>query len=135
MHLVWRPWVRFYDIQGRSGRTEYLVFHLLFVAVIAGLVYAAVTFDPQADGRVGPVGDKLLIAAGVFFLVAMVPLWTLAVRRLHDQDLSGWMVFLSFVPIANIYIALTCLFSAGSDGWNSYGPDPRYPDSGLPGDA
>ena len=48
------------------------------------------------------------------------------VRRLHDLNIQGWVIAVSFVPVLGgliMFIAMCCL---GTDGDNKYGP-PRVP--------
>lgn len=53
---------------------------------------------------------------------------SISVRRLHDLDKSGWMILLSFIPIANIILGIYMMFFPGTDGPNYYGADPiTYP--------
>lgn len=45
-----------------------------------------------------PFAAFFLIFAGIWLLVTVVPGFTVAVRRLHDSNLSGWWVLLAFLP-------------------------------------
>jgi uncharacterized membrane protein YhaH (DUF805 family) len=47
------------------------------------------------------------------------------VRRLHDQDKSGWFVLIYFIPFVGGIIFLILMLMPGTDDWNSYGDDPR----------
>ena len=59
-----------------------------------------------------------------FFVVNLVPALSLNVRRLHDQNKTGWWVLLIFVPFGSIVLlVLMCL--AGTPGANQYGYDER----------
>jgi hypothetical protein len=53
------------------------------------------------------------------------------VRRLNDMTVSGWLILLMFVPLANFVMALAMLFVPGSDGDNRYGPAPTPNGGGL----
>lgn len=46
------------------------------------------------------------------------------IKRLHDLDKTGWMSLLMFVPLANIYLVIICLFFKWTDWENKYGKDP-----------
>jgi uncharacterized membrane protein YhaH (DUF805 family) len=51
-----------------------------------------------------------------------------AVRRLHDQDLPGWITALFLIPYAGglaAFIMLGCL--DGTKGPNRFGPSDKYP--------
>ena len=60
---------------------------------------------------------------GIYFLVALLPLMAIQVRRLHDTSKSGWWVFLLPMPILNIAY-LVWLATDGDKGKNRFGNDP-----------
>ena len=39
-----------------------------------------------------------LLCAGLWQIVTVIPGFTIAVRRLHDSNLSGWWVLLALIP-------------------------------------
>lgn len=53
----------------------------------------------SARRRVGPFAIVLIL----FALALAVPTISLAVRRLHDANLSGWLYLLSFIPLINYF--------------------------------
>lgn len=61
----------------------------------------------------------------------------LTVRRLHDRNMSGWLIFLDLIPfIGPLIVFILCCFK-GTDGPNRFGPDPlkapnAYADVGQP---
>lgn len=62
----------------------------------------------------------------IWALVAFLPTLALTVRRLHDRNLSGWLLLLLLVPIIGqlVIFIITCL-----DSWpepNQWGPSPKY---------
>ena len=54
------------------------------------------------------------ILIGVFYILLVVKLVEMHVRRLNDIGKSGWLVLLHLVPIANLYL-LVLLCQKGSD--------------------
>jgi uncharacterized membrane protein YhaH (DUF805 family) len=58
-----------------------------------------------------------------WFIVALVVQLPLMVRRLHDKDMTGWLVLLAFVPFGSI-IVLILLAGSGNPNPNKYGPVP-----------
>jgi uncharacterized membrane protein YhaH (DUF805 family) len=66
-----------------------------------------------------------LVGGGPFFLFATaVPTWALAVRRLHDANLSGkWLWLLVLWPIAMLVLPVMLLWP-GTKGPNRYGRPP-----------
>jgi uncharacterized membrane protein YhaH (DUF805 family) len=69
------------DFSGRSRRTE-VVYYWIATALVGVVLNFAVS-------TVMPFGTSLLFSRALQ-LVLMVPMFALFVRRLHDQDRSGW---------------------------------------------
>jgi uncharacterized membrane protein YhaH (DUF805 family) len=124
------PLKRFFEFSGRSRRREYW----LFVLLCAILQTAAVVLDIQLGlggdyTGYSEFGDGSFafsfnvsfgpLAIGVMVL-SCIPLFSVAVRRMHDVDKSGWFLW---VPIYNLVLAL----SNGTPGPNRFGPDPKAP--------
>jgi uncharacterized membrane protein YhaH (DUF805 family) len=68
-----------------------------------------------------------MLAAAIFVLF----LWgrvVVTIKRWHDLDKSGWWVLIALIPvIGEIWTVVSCGFAIGSDGENTYGPDPLAP--------
>ena len=132
------PYKRYADFSGRSRRLEYWMFTLFYILVIALLVILAVAFDPSwqtgvvGDEDLGAASAAVLIVLGLFALGSIIPSIAVAVRRFHDQDKSGWMYLLSFIPYVGGIIVLVFMCFDGTPGENSYGPDPK---GGSPADV
>lgn len=124
MDWMLMPYRRYADFSGRSRRKEYWMFYLLVVIVyvIASVIMGmgAPTIDPATGQMVGggmlwTVGAALL---GIFWLGSIIPSLAVSIRRMHDQDRSGWWIL---CPIANIIF----LFIDGTPGPNRFGEDPK----------
>lgn len=134
MHWMIEPLRRYADFSGRSRRMEYWMFTLLYTIVLVvclGLFFAGlVTQNPggttpgeQADiGLLGWIG---VTVGGLWVLVTAIPGIAVAVRRFHDQDKSGWMYLLIFIPYVGGLILLVFMCLDGTRGPNQYGPDPK----------
>ena len=87
-------------------------------------------FDPTAAGGAGitALGGTVLALFGLFVLAILIPTIAVQVRRMHDQDKSGWWVIIAYIPVVN-YIGGIVLFVfmciEGTRGENRYGPDPK----------
>jgi uncharacterized membrane protein YhaH (DUF805 family) len=55
------------------------------------------------------------VALGIFLLIQTI-------KRMHDLNNSGWLLF---VPLANIVFLFGCLVIEGTKGNNDYGVDPK----------
>jgi uncharacterized membrane protein YhaH (DUF805 family) len=90
---------------GRASRSEYWWWVLVAVAVgiIINIITAAVGASGAtvaADGSAvpGPGAAVGLVQLAIWGLATIVPSLALTVRRLHDVNLSGWLVLLGLVP-------------------------------------
>ena len=73
---------KYFDFKGRASRSEYWYFTLFnFIGYAVGF----------SLGFLAPV---FFIINGIFFLVVIIPWISVAVRRLHDINKSGWFVAL-----------------------------------------
>lgn len=122
------PYKRYVDFAGRSRRKEYWFFYLLVMIVYFVLSFimgmGAPKIDP-ATGQLSGGGAMLSIGGGLlglFWLGTILPMIAVSIRRMHDQDRSGWWIL---CPILNIVF----LFIEGTKGPNRFGPDPKDPGS------
>ncbi|WP_431196966.1 DUF805 domain-containing protein [Pseudomonas entomophila] len=92
--------------KGRARRKEYWMFVLfnLLITIAIGIVDNA-------------IGTKPLLGL-VYNLAIMIPSIAVAVRRVHDNDHSGWWLL---VPI----VGLVFLIKDGTPGNNRFGPSPK----------
>ena len=58
-------------------------------------------------------------------LAVLIPGLTVAVRRLHDTERSGWWLLIGFVPVVGIIVLLVFLVQDSKPGANQYGNNPK----------
>ncbi|MEO0032992.1 MAG: hypothetical protein RIS94_2750 [Pseudomonadota bacterium] len=125
------PYRRYAEFSGRSRRREYWMFALFYFLVM--IVLNALFGTNQIESGAGTFvyGSRLVGAGswvgGLFWLVSIVPSLAVSVRRLHDQDKSGWLLLLVLIPILGWFALLVLMCLDGSHGANRYGPDPKNP--------
>lgn len=131
MEWMLMPYRRYADFSGRSRRKEYWMFVLLtFIVtmVCVGLMIAGgMALDETGQAAPGPLfwlGVALLVIWGVG---SIIPSIAVQVRRFHDQDKSGWMVLIGFIPYIGGLIVIIFMFIEGTRGSNRYGNDPKNP--------
>ncbi|MBC7985566.1 MAG: DUF805 domain-containing protein [Sphingomonadaceae bacterium] len=131
MEWMLMPLRRYADFAGRSRRREFWMFYLfnllcgLALGVIMGIV-ALVTYSAgwgEEDMMIALIPCYLLILA--WSLVLIIPQLAVTVRRLHDQDKSGWMYLLVLIPLVGGIIIFVFMCLEGTRGPNQYGPDPK----------
>jgi uncharacterized membrane protein YhaH (DUF805 family) len=59
-----------------------------------------------------------------YFLLHAIPIWSLAVRRLHDTGRKGWFLLYLLIPIIGLIITVIALCKKGTPEANSYGMVP-----------
>ena len=120
------------SFEGRLNRKPY-VLRLLAVWFVSSIIVQIVSFIlgliiAKIAGSSAELGIVLLIFLYAVIFVLYIPATvisiSLEIRRCHDNDWSGWLVLLGFVPLANIVLELLPLFTPGTPGPNRFGPDP-----------
>ena len=83
------------------------------------------------DDNYGPLAGMelvpLVLGGGPFFLITIIPMFCLLVRRLHDANISGWAVLLLFLPYVGKYRLLFPIIVGllpPTQGENKHGPAP-----------
>lgn len=131
MEWMLLPYRRYAEFSGRSRRKEYWMFALfqILVSIAIGIVLGR----PSYESYGGMVGFSTMFAGpgamvqNLFGLVSFIPSLAVAVRRLHDQDKSGWLLLLVFIPILGWFALFVLMCLDGTRGPNRFGPDPKNP--------
>lgn len=108
---------QYFSIAGRTSRevgfafVSFTVLGFVFFALIDALIF----------------GASLGIApfCVVFAVIIFVPTISLAFRRLHDTNKSGWWLLLVAVPGVGWLVLLYFFLQNGTEGENRFGPEPR----------
>jgi len=97
---------------GRASRPAYWWWFLfaILVAIAANIV----------DAIIGSFG----VISGLAGLALLLPGLSVAIRRLHDTDHSGWWVLISLIPIIGFIVLLIWYLRDSDPGENQYGPPP-----------
>ena len=125
----------FFSWEGRLNRKPYILRCLalgliLTVVYILLMVIAFTTAAAQVGNGIPTMGA--FSATYILYLPFIISGYVLAIRRLHDLDLSAFFILLSFVPVVSFFFALYLIFKKGTEGPNTYGPDPLSTDPEMP---
>jgi uncharacterized membrane protein YhaH (DUF805 family) len=123
METMFMPLARYADFSGRASRSEYWMFALLQIFIIFGMavvfgIFAGFSRDTAGKGDAIFIGVFLLVA---YLLIFFVPTIAVTVRRLHDQDKSGWFYLFNFIPYIGGLVMFVFMLLPGTDGSNQYG--------------
>lgn len=132
MEWMLLPLKRYAVFEGRAGRREFWMYTaMLTVAWIVVYVGIVASLAPYDRSRVGPYSQAFLLwllAFALLYWATFLPGLALQVRRLHDQDQSGWLVLLAFIPCVGWLVMLVFMCIEGTRGPNQFGVDPKEPD-------
>lgn len=104
---------------GRARRKEYWMYTLfsLIFYIIAAIL------DNILGTAIQGVGYGLFYI--LYLLATLLPSLAVAIRRLHDVGKSGWMIFISIIPIIGAIWLLVLMVMDSKPGENKYGPNPK----------
>lgn len=112
---------------GRAQRSEYwwFILFVVLISVAASILdnLLGLNFSDEGDGPVQALAG----------LALLLPTISVAVRRLHDLDRSGWWWWIQVIPLIGFIIFLVFACAKGTEGSNRFGPDPLRPGGGGSG--
>ena len=126
MGLMFQPFMKYVDFQGRARRSEYWLWALfLFVAnaVLTAIQFAVMggSAASMSAAHAGDAQDMHLLGGAliiglvklVFALAIILPSIAVSVRRMHDSNRTGWWIVF---PTAVMLIAFVVVLSTkGAD--------------------
>tara|TARA_B100000287_G_C20393587_1_gene686677 strand:- start:143 stop:607 length:465 start_codon:yes stop_codon:yes gene_type:complete len=111
---------KYFDFSGRASRSEYWWFYLfILISFVLGAIADKVLLgNSESKGLID-------LAVSLFFVIPSI---SIAARRFHDRNMSGWWQLISativLLPVFWVLLALR-----GTPGENRFGPDPLNDDS------
>lgn len=102
---------------GRASRSEYwyfILFNLLIGMVLGGI-----------ESVIGISGDDAGPLVRFYSLFIFLPAWTVAVRRLHDTNRSGWWLLIHLIPVIGTIVFIIFAIEDSTPGDNDYGRNPK----------
>lgn len=110
----WSVWKKAKQFTGRADRREYWTFAL----INAGLF----VIPPFILGLISEtLSSVVMIPISLFLLAAIVPSIAVAVRRLHDRNLSGWVLLIALIPVLGSLALLVVFLLPGTPEENRFG--------------
>ena len=115
MYWYFVPLSKYAVFSGRARRKEYWMFTLWTSLISISLII----IDFQFLGLEGPA------LSGLYVFATILPTTALAVRRLHDINMSGWWLLVWLLPVFGFILGIVIGFSGSEPGDNKYGPNPK----------
>ena len=107
------------NFNGRARRPEYWWFALfMFAGNILFGILDRILFGVSVDG------DSIGALGALFSIAVLLPAIAVAVRRLHDRDMSGWWYLLVLIPLLGWLILLFFFVQKGTEVPNRFGEEP-----------
>ena len=124
---VWTYFIRsitknYFRFTGRARRQEYWGYTLFNVLtyVVAFMLDVILSVILSGGDDFAPWLTLL------WFLYQIIPSIAVTVRRLHDQDLSGWLYLITFVPYIGWLVIFVFMLIDSRPESNVHGPSPKY---------
>ena len=108
---VYSCFTKFATFKGRASKSEFWWFQsfCLLSALVLVIIFPDIEFDYRKNGSNEPPSFGV-----IFRLIIFIPQISVAVRRLHDANKSGWWIFF---PVF--------IFSNSTKGENRFGLEPQ----------
>lgn len=120
-----------FTFHGRIRRSEWWLTRLVLLSAVIAMLIVVGGLDATVGGvdeggpAAVPVGLLMIALFGVMVWIDAAA----GVKRLHDQDMSGWMYLLVLLPVLGGLFALIVFgIMDGTHGPNDHGPSAKYPD-------
>lgn len=85
---------RYATFSGRSARTQFWYYHLVFLAIaVGGFIIDTIIAGPR---------EPQPMVSAIIVIGHYVPSLAIIVRRLHDIDKSGWLALTCLIPLVGI---------------------------------
>jgi len=124
MRWMLLPLKRYAEFYGRSTRREFwcfLLLQVLLMFVVASVLPLLVLRENEGRAHIPWIVLPIALAS----LGLVIPTIAVTVRRLHDQNLSGWLALLGLIPYVGVLLMLILACLRGTKGTNRHGPNPR----------
>ncbi|MCO7224693.1 DUF805 domain-containing protein [Pleionea sp. CnH1-48] len=113
------------SFNGRINRRTWWMYGFILPMVLSFVFMFLFSLVVGTSGSGGAGGGIGVIIMGILTLVLMVLMIyvgiTVNVKRLHDQDKSGWWYLIAFIPLGGLVIFIMNGFLAGTEGGNQFG--------------
>jgi uncharacterized membrane protein YhaH (DUF805 family) len=103
---------------GRARRAEYWWFVLFEIGVVFAAFLVDVTLSSSG-------GYEFPVVMAIAALALLGPAISVAIRRVHDIGVTGWVVLVVLIPYLGGLVMLVLALIPGNAQANQYGPSPK----------
>ena len=115
---------KYATFSGRSRRSEYwyfkLLYYLIFIIIAISIVFF---FIDEDENELIKIMNTVYL---IYSLLFLIPNISVTVRRIHDTGRSGYFFFMYFIPIIGPFFILYYCICDSQEQTNEYGPSPKY---------
>lgn len=117
---------KYVTFSGRAARSEYWWFMLFVFAgnIVLSIVDSTLFGTTVVTDTGFSASTDTPVLSGLFGLATILPGISVAVRRLHDIDKSGWWYWIILVPLIGFILLIVWFATGGTRGPNRFGADP-----------
>jgi len=124
--------IRLFSTEVRLGRLRYFnrlcvaSYNLTMLVAIFAFIIRTKAYERKTPvfGWIHP--NVVLGVLAILLLLLLATLIFSVIQRLHDTNRSGWFALLLLIPIVNMVLGLTLLFSPSTATPNNFGaPSPK----------
>ena len=102
-------WLNYFNFNGRSTRSDY--WYVVLANFLIGFII----------GLIAGIIPELIVLAYIYEVLVIIPGLSVAIRRLHDINKSGWNYLWILVPIAGPILLIIYYCTASVNENNKYG--------------
>lgn len=118
-----------FGFNGRIRRLQWWMGSLIIMGIVLAAVVVVMTLVGAIYGDYRNAPAVVSMVFGAIFIACYVSIiWiqlALGVKRLHDKDMSGWWMLITFVPFGGFVLLVILGFLDGTQGPNRFGPSPK----------
>ena len=111
--------VKCLDFSSRASRSEFWYFYLFTVI----MNFFSMNIDKIIGYEIINLDEMIIIGPIYLFLsfLFFIPQLSLYVRRLHDINLSGWLLLIIFIPFIGLITIIYFMCLKGNERNNDFG--------------
>jgi len=100
----------YFNFSGTTGRGEYWSVNLIVTLLLIPFISIYSVVEPESV-ILTTAQVWIVNLTALFLFASVIPLFALAVRRLHDANITGFAVLLNFIPgFGSLFLMILLLF-------------------------